>query len=117
MSTRNQVNSEFYQIVNVDSNGVPTSIKPEYIKNLMDVKPIISYNKSNSNGFGLYLCNKLASLLGGQIDINSRYNLGSEFIVTLPINYNTIEYNCSNNNTLCNLNLPVKNKKSFFGLF
>ena len=31
MTTRGEINSNFYQIVNVDSNGAPTSIKPEYI--------------------------------------------------------------------------------------
>ena len=31
MTTRGQVNSNFYQIVNVDSNANPTQVKPEYI--------------------------------------------------------------------------------------
>jgi len=70
-------------------------IKSEHIQNLMDVKPLITYNKQNSNGFGLYLCNKIVSLLGGKIEINSKYTTGSEFIITLPIHYNSIDYNLS----------------------
>jgi hypothetical protein len=31
MTTRGVINSNFYQIVNVDANGTPTTIKPEYI--------------------------------------------------------------------------------------
>ena len=31
MTTRGQINSNFYQIVNVDANANPTEIKPEYI--------------------------------------------------------------------------------------
>jgi len=31
MTTRGEINSNFYQIVNVDSNGSPTSVKGEYI--------------------------------------------------------------------------------------
>jgi hypothetical protein len=31
MTTRSQINSNFYQIVNVDANSNPTQVKPEYI--------------------------------------------------------------------------------------
>jgi len=32
MTTRGEINSNFYQIVNVDANGAPTTIKPQYIE-------------------------------------------------------------------------------------
>ena len=51
----------------------------------MKLKPSISNNKHNSNGIGLYLCNKLALLLGGNIKINSEYMKGSEFVFSHPI--------------------------------
>ena len=34
MTTRGVINSNFYQIVNVDANGAPTEVKPEYIGNV-----------------------------------------------------------------------------------
>jgi hypothetical protein len=34
MTTRGEINSNFYQIVNVDANGAPTSVKPEYLPNV-----------------------------------------------------------------------------------
>ena len=36
-------------------------------------------------GLGLYLCKRLASLLGGDIVASSRYGKGSEFTVVLPV--------------------------------
>ena len=60
-------------------------IKKENLVDLMELKPIISNNKHNSNGFGLYLCNKLAMLLGGMIKINSEYTKGTSFLFSHPI--------------------------------
>lgn len=37
MTTRGEINSNFYQIVNVDANGAPTSVKPEYLGNISNV--------------------------------------------------------------------------------
>jgi len=34
MTTRGEINSNFYQIVNVDANGAPTEVKPEYLPNV-----------------------------------------------------------------------------------
>ena len=34
MTTRGEINSNFYQIVNVDADGAPTEIKPEFIPNV-----------------------------------------------------------------------------------
>ncbi len=75
-----------------DTNSIDFSIKDtgigikqENISNLMKLKPNISNNKHNSNGIGLFLCNKLALLLGGNIKINSEYMKGSEFLFSHPI--------------------------------
>ena len=62
-------------------------IKQDKINELMELKPNISYNKNNSNGIGLYLCNKLAILLGGIIKINSDYTKGSEFVFCSGIEF------------------------------
>lgn len=71
---------EFY----VCDNG--TGIKKEKISELMELKPSISLNKNNSNGIGLYLCNKLAIMLGGNIKINSEYMNFTEIILSHPLN-------------------------------
>jgi len=79
-------------------------IKKENLKTLMELKPIISNNKNNSNGIGLYLCNKLSLLLDGNIKINSEYMKGSEFIFSHPIklglNNNIIKKNLEKFNIL-----------------
>lgn len=61
-------------------------IKKSHMCELTDLKPPLSLNKTNSNGIGLYLCNKLAGLLGGNIKINSEYLNFTEIIFTHPLN-------------------------------
>lgn len=60
-------------------------IKHDNINNIFDRTFINNNNKYNSNGLGLYICNKLANLLGVTIKINSIYQYGSEFILLHPI--------------------------------
>ena len=43
--------------------------------------------KVKGTGLGLPLCRKLASLLGGQIELLSEVGVGSTFSLTLPLNY------------------------------
>lgn len=74
-----------------DSNHINFSITDTGIGikdniNIFDRNLIIQNNiKCNSNGFGLYICNKLANLLGGYIKINSLYKSGTQFIFSHPI--------------------------------
>ena len=42
-------------------------------------------NSYDSNGLGLYICNKIATLLGGTINIKSELNIGSTFTFIHPI--------------------------------
>ena len=42
------------------------------------------YNQNGSVGLGLAFCKELAKFMNGEINVNSRVNEGSEFIVTLP---------------------------------
>ncbi len=72
-------------------------IKQENINNLMKLKPNITTNKHNSNGIGLFLCNKLALLLGGNIKINSEYMSGSEFVFSHPIELGLQQINIEKN--------------------
>lgn len=82
----------------ISDNGI--GIKKEKISELMELKPSLSLNKNNSNGIGLYLCNKLAILLGGNIKINSEYLNFTEIILTHPLN-------------LTNTNIVDKNIENF----
>ena len=43
--------------------------------------------KVRGTGLGLPLCKKLAELLGGKIEVQSKLGVGSTFLVTLPIVY------------------------------
>jgi len=78
-----------YDNINKNINFIITDtgigIKDDNINNIFDRTFINNNNKYNSNGLGLYICNKLANLLGGTIKINSVYQSGSEFIFSHPI--------------------------------
>jgi two-component system phosphate regulon sensor histidine kinase PhoR len=42
------------------------------------------YNQNGSVGLGLAFCKELVNFMNGEINVNSKVNEGSEFIVTLP---------------------------------
>ncbi|HTD98693.1 MAG TPA: HAMP domain-containing sensor histidine kinase [Mucilaginibacter sp.] len=42
------------------------------------------YNQNGSVGLGLAFCKELVNFMNGEIAVNSKINVGSEFIVTLP---------------------------------
>lgn len=70
----------------IEDRGI--GIKENEISNLFKFKSITSNNnivKCNSNGYGLYICNKLAQLLGGKIEIKSTYMIGTTFIIIHPL--------------------------------
>lgn len=52
---------------------------------------------NKSTGLGLCICQKIANLLGGTIDVKSEFNRGSTFIFTHPINLNTSNSKSINN--------------------
>jgi len=78
------------------------------IKNI-DIKKIFKnrydfINSKNSNGLGLYICNKLANLLGGYIKIDSEYIHGSKFTFIHPINLGNINLTLQKNIENLNIN-------------
>ena len=76
--------------INFSIRDTGIGIKNENIENIFNNERnyIITNSKNNSNGIGLYICNKIAQLLGGIIKINSKYLEGSEFIFSHPIKIN-----------------------------
>src|SRR5690606_21679620 len=56
-----------------------------------------SLGEINSTGLGLCVCQKLANLLGGSVEVTSEYKKGSTFTFTHPMNlgYNKISKNTS----------------------
>ena len=43
--------------------------------------------RHGGTGLGLYICRRLADLLGGRIDLESETGVGSTFVLTLPVRY------------------------------
>lgn len=66
---------------NIIDNGI--GIKESDIIKILENKEFNINN--NSNGFGLYICNKIAILLGGSIKIDNEYKDGAKFVFIHPI--------------------------------
>ncbi len=56
MTTRGEINSNFYQIVNVDANGAPTEVKPEYLPNVGNANTA-NYANYAGNAFSVDISN------------------------------------------------------------
>ncbi len=69
----------------VEDTGI--GIKEESINQLFEYfgQTIESSERNDSNGLGLFICQKLAHLLGGEITIQSKYGEGSKFTLIHPI--------------------------------
>jgi len=87
---------------NIMDNGI--GIKESDIVDILKNK---EYNiNNNSNGFGLYICNKIANLLGGSIKIDKEYKDGAKFMFIHPIKLG--ETNIILQKNLENLNINGK---------
>lgn len=106
-SKKNQINLIKIIIDNDDNNvrfeiqdqGI--GIKKDDLNKLLEFNITSLINSNNSNGLGLFICNKIIKLLGGNIIIKSEYNKGSTFIFTHPIKVG-ISYNLHAESLLCN---------------
>jgi signal transduction histidine kinase len=74
--------------VSVTDSGI--GIKPEQMTLLFEAfRQLDGTAKRNyeGTGLGLYLCRKLLSLMGGEINVESEYGKGSRFTFTIPTNF------------------------------
>jgi two-component system sensor histidine kinase VicK len=70
-------------VISDNGIGIPEKLQP-YIfeKNTRAARPGLKGEKSN--GIGLYVCKKLAELMGGRIGFESQENKGSKFVMEFP---------------------------------
>ena len=108
------------RFINFSIRDTGMGIKSENVDNIFNNERnyIITNSKINSNGIGLYICNKIAQLLGGTIKINSKYQQGSEFIFSHPIKVNNnsqiIQKNLENLEIKANILLVDDNENMIF---
>lgn len=69
-------------ILKIEDNGV--GIRKEDIPKLMQRNYQVNKKSSTGEGLGLFMVEKSVTILGGSIEINSDYGIGSEFIVEIP---------------------------------
>jgi signal transduction histidine kinase/CheY-like chemotaxis protein len=69
-------------IFEIQDQGI--GIKKEDLNVLQEFNVTNLINSNNSNGLGLFICNKIIKLLGGTLNIKSEYDKGSTFIFTHP---------------------------------
>jgi len=81
------VDNSFLEVKVADTG---TGIKPEEMSKLFQPFHQVGASltkKQEGTGLGLYLCSKLAGLLGGNIRADSQYGHGTEITLTLPIRF------------------------------
>jgi signal transduction histidine kinase len=103
------INNENDDIIKFEIQDQGIGIKKDDLDKLLEFNISALINSNNSNGLGLFICNKIIRLLGGNIIIKSEYNRGSTFIFTHPIKVG-ISYNLDSNRSIFNnLNNIEKN--------
>ena len=60
-------------------------IKPEVAEYIF--RRFVKINKSSQGiGIGLSIARHFADMLGGSLVVNTKYTLGAQFVLTLPLN-------------------------------
>ena len=103
MTTRGQINSNFYQIVNVDGDGNPTDIKPEYITNIGNLTSLtvtgnITAGNLSTSG------NITASNISGNLTGNVSGNVSGDLTGNVNGNLTGTTVSVTGNITGANLN-------------
>lgn len=73
------IEGNFYKIEVID-NGI--GIKPEFKEHIFEMFYVIDSNKGS--GLGLYILKEAVKSLGGIIEVESEFTVGSKFVVTIP---------------------------------
>lgn len=60
--------------------GIPENIQQEIFKPFFTTKPV-----GEGTGLGLHICRQIVESVGGAIELHSRINEGTQFIVRLPV--------------------------------
>jgi two-component system phosphate regulon sensor histidine kinase PhoR len=68
--------------------GIPKNEQKNVFKKFYRIEN--QFNQNGSVGIGLSFCKEVANFMDGDIAVKSELGLGSEFIVTLPFNYNEL---------------------------
>lgn len=79
-------------IISCQDTGI--GIKPEYINKLFDKFERLDVEKNTTvegTGLGLAITKKLVEMMGGKINVQSQYNVGSIFVVQIPQKISLIE--------------------------
>ncbi len=77
------------EVLRVDVSDTGIGIKPQHIDMLFEAFQQVDGTAKRINegtGLGLYLCRKLLTMIGGTIQVESVYGVGSCFTYTMPLN-------------------------------
>jgi signal transduction histidine kinase len=69
--------------IKIEDNGV--GIKEDYINSIFEMF-FQATEKSEGSGLGLYIVKQAVEKLNGTIHVNSKYRMGTSFLVSLPLN-------------------------------
>ncbi|MCL2399401.1 MAG: ATP-binding protein [Defluviitaleaceae bacterium] len=79
--------------IKIKDTGI--GIKPEDIDNLFCEFAQFDLEKNQNvegTGLGLHIAKSLITLMGGEVEVNSVYGEGSEFVISLPQKYGKVNY-------------------------
>lgn len=62
-----------------------SGISEEYLPHIFDLFSKNNMDANIANGIGLYICNLIVNTMGGEIRVHSIKNVGSEFVVNIPL--------------------------------
>lgn len=76
-------NGSFHAAIHVVDTGIGIDVEDQ-AKLFNAFQQVGAARKRDGTGLGLYLCQKLAELLGGRIELESEYGRGSRFTFLIP---------------------------------
>ena len=82
--TINAYDEKHEHIIVIEDNGI--GIKKEFLAKIFDMF-FVTNNDNKGSGLGLYLVKEAVDYLKGTIKVKSEFNVGTQFIITLPKKY------------------------------